>query len=103
MKFFPDMILIKTPSFIRSAQSLLKRNPSISGEIQSTLEKLRENPFHPHLKTHKLKGQLIGSFACRVNYDLRIVFQIKKEKDPNTDVEFDIVLLEAIGSHEEVY
>jgi mRNA-degrading endonuclease YafQ of YafQ-DinJ toxin-antitoxin module len=62
-----------------------------------TLELLAEDAFHPQLKTHKLKGKLAGSWACSAGYDLRIIFQFVKHHGA------EAILLEAIGTHEEVY
>jgi mRNA-degrading endonuclease YafQ of YafQ-DinJ toxin-antitoxin module len=58
--------------------------------------------YHPQLKTHKLKGPLIGSYACSVNYGVRIVFKIINEKNENGDL-VNKILLEAVGSHNDVY
>ncbi len=66
-------------------------------DIQTTLELLAEDAFHPSLKTHRLKGNLEGSRACSVAYDLRIIFEFVQH-DEN-----EAILLEAIGSHDEVY
>ncbi len=60
---------------------------------------LAENPFLPELVTHKLKGTLAESWACRVGYDMRIIFDFVKSED---QAENDILLLE-IGTHDEVY
>jgi mRNA-degrading endonuclease YafQ of YafQ-DinJ toxin-antitoxin module len=67
--------------------------------MEKTLRLLVENPFAPQLETHKLKGKLSGSWACKVGYDLHIVFDFVKKEGQG---ESDILLLE-IGSHEEVY
>ncbi len=66
-------------------------------DIQATLELLAEDAFHPSLRTHKLKGNLKGSWACSVAYDLRIIFEFVQHD------ESEAILLEAIGSHNEVY
>lgn len=60
---------------------------------------LQNDPFHNSLKTHKLKGVLDGSWACSVDYDLRIIFDFVKNPDTK---ETEILLID-IGSHEEVY
>jgi mRNA-degrading endonuclease YafQ of YafQ-DinJ toxin-antitoxin module len=67
--------------------------------IAGRLKLLATDPFHPSLKTHKLKGKLSGAWSCTVEYDCRIVFNFKK--NPNSDVE-EILLID-IGSHDEVY
>ena len=76
---------------------MVKKHPGIAGDIQAALELLSEDAFHPRLRTHKLKGNLEGSLACSVGYDLRIVFAFVKHE------ESEAVLLETIGTHEEVY
>ncbi|WP_417914692.1 type II toxin-antitoxin system YafQ family toxin [Candidatus Electronema sp. JM] len=58
---------------------------------------LSEDAFHPLLRTHKLKGNLEGSWACSVAYDLRIVFSFVDYAGS------EAILLEAIGTHDEVY
>ena len=53
----------------------------------------------PVLKVHKLHGELEGLYACPVEYDLRIVFDVAQ--NPKSD-EKEILLVD-IGTHEEVY
>jgi mRNA-degrading endonuclease YafQ of YafQ-DinJ toxin-antitoxin module len=53
--------------------------------------------FHPRLKTHKLKGELEGSWAFSAGYDLRIVFNFVEYEGS------EAVLLLSLGTHEEVY
>jgi hypothetical protein len=58
---------------------------------------LAEDAFHRQLKTHKLKGRLVGSWACSAGYDLRMVFQFVQYKGA------EAILLESLGTHDEVY
>jgi len=58
---------------------------------------LAEDAFDPHLKTHKLKSELAGSFACSAGYDLRIVFKFVQHEGA------EAILLQTIGTHDEVY
>jgi len=58
---------------------------------------LSEDAFHPLLKTHKLKGDLEGSWACSISYELRIVFKFVQYKGA------EAILLETVGTHEDVY
>jgi addiction module RelE/StbE family toxin len=90
-------LLLRSTSFIRSAKRLVKKEPHIAKELQMVLELLAEDAFHPRLKTHKLKGNLDGSWACSVSYDLRIVFEFVEHQ------ETEAVLLEVVGTHDEVY
>jgi len=76
---------------------MVRKHPQVANEIRNTLELLAEDAFYPRLRTHKLKGKLEGSWACSVGYDLRIVFSfVQYEGD-------EAILLETIGTHEEVY
>ena len=92
-----NRLLLKSGAFVRSAKRVLRKNPQLAENIRATLELLSADAFHPSLKTHKLKGNLADSWACSVAYDLRIVFSFVEHKGN------EAVLLEAIGTHDEVY
>ncbi|MGA2179872.1 MAG: type II toxin-antitoxin system mRNA interferase toxin, RelE/StbE family [Verrucomicrobiota bacterium] len=89
--------LLPSNAFVRSARRFARKHPQLAPELQLTLELLTEDAFHPQLKTHKLKGKLAGSWSCSAGYDLRVVFQFVKHKGQ------DAILLEGVGSHDEVY
>jgi mRNA-degrading endonuclease YafQ of YafQ-DinJ toxin-antitoxin module len=61
------------------------------------LELLATDCFHPRLKTHQLKGELEGSWACSAGYDLRIVFNFVEHEGS------EAILLLSLGTNEEVY
>lgn len=69
----------------------------LAEDIRRALELLTEDAFHPLLRTHKLKGKLEGSYACSSGYDLRIVFEFVQHEGS------EAILLETIGTHQEVY
>ncbi len=50
----------------------------------------RENPFDVRLRTHKLSGRLEGLWSFSVDYDCRIVFELKNEK---------VAIFHAVGGH----
>lgn len=91
--------LVKTSYFTKSAKKLLKENPHLAVKLRETLNLLETNPYTPSLKTHKLNGKLKGLYACSVERDLRIIFDIFTVKQDNY---FEILLLN-IGSHDDVY
>jgi mRNA interferase YafQ len=91
--------LIWGRTFARAFKRTVKRDRTLSRDIEETLRLLVGDPFAPQLETHKLKGKLSGSWACSVGYDLRIVFDFVKGRKQKQD---DILLIE-IGTHEEVY
>ena len=92
-------ILIWSNTFARAFKRLSWKHPALNENIEKALKLLAENPFSPQLETHKLKGKLAGSWACSVEYDLRIVFDFVKSESKKED---DIFLIE-IGTHDEVY
>jgi len=92
-------ILIWGKTFVKSFRRFSKKHPDFIRDAERALKLLVEDPFAPQLKTHKLKGKLSGSWACKVGYDLRIIFDFIKNEEQR---EPDILLLE-IGTHDEVY
>jgi addiction module RelE/StbE family toxin len=89
--------LLRSTAFVRAARRVAKRNPGVVDELRTTLELLSEDAFNTRLRTHKLKGPFADSWACSVSYEIRIVF---------TFVEFEgaeAILLQTVGTHEEVY
>ena len=91
--------LVWTKTFTRKLKRKLRRAPSLRAGVEQTLSQLAQDPFAASLESHKLKGQLAGVWACRLTYDLRILFEFVD--NPNTG-EQEIHLL-TIGSHDEVY
>lgn len=92
-----SFVLLRSSAFVRSARKIVKKQPEVAQNIQQTLTSLSEDPFQPKLKTHKLKGDLKDSYACSAGYDLRIIFKLVRHEQKQA------ILLETIGSHDEVY
>ena len=91
------IVLLRSSAFVRNARKIVKKQPHLAQNIQETLELLCIDPFQTRLRTHKLKGELKDSYACSAGYDLRIISKF---------VEYDrsqAILLESIGTHDEVY
>lgn len=53
-------VLLRSSAFVRAATRMLKRSPDVTDVLQTTLQQLADDAFHPQLKTHKLKGDLAG-------------------------------------------
>jgi mRNA-degrading endonuclease YafQ of YafQ-DinJ toxin-antitoxin module len=90
-------LLLQSAAFVRAARRLVKKNPEAAPLLQAALESLAEDAFLPALKTHKLKGELAGSWACSAGYDLRIVFEFVQHEGA------EAILLQTVGTHDEVY
>jgi mRNA-degrading endonuclease YafQ of YafQ-DinJ toxin-antitoxin module len=90
-------ILIRSSAFLRAARRIAKKHPHAAEGMRAALEQLAEDAFHPSLKTHKLRGDLEGSWACSAGYDLRIIFAFVQHEGQ------EAILLESGGTHDEVY
>jgi addiction module RelE/StbE family toxin len=91
--------LVWSPGFKRSFKRSVRHHPELFSKIELVLCQLAEDAFHPSLHTHKLKGDLAGSWACTVDYEYRIVFEFAKDLETGEE----LILLEAVGTHDEVY
>jgi len=89
--------LLPSPAFLRAARRIVKKDPSLAQDLRAALDLLEEDAFDPRLRTHKLKGKLSASWACSAGYDLRIILSFVEHE------EAEAILLETVGSHDEVY
>jgi mRNA-degrading endonuclease YafQ of YafQ-DinJ toxin-antitoxin module len=89
--------LLQSPAFVRAARRLVKKHPESASILRAAFVSLAEDAFQPALKTHKLKGELAGSWACSIGYDLRIVFEFVQHEGA------EAVLVQTVGTHDEVY
>ena len=91
--------LVWGTSFTRALKKTARRRPDLQEQIEETLRRLSADPFNPLLRTHKLKGDLSGTWACTVEYDCRIIFEFVQNPDSGQE---EILLID-IGTHNEVY
>ena len=92
-----NFVLLRSNVFIKNARKIVKKQPALAQNIQETLALLSVDPFQPRLRTHKLKGELKDSYACSAGYDLRIIFKFVEYEQKQA------ILLESMGTHDEVY
>ncbi len=81
------MNILYKPTFVRQYKKLPK---ALQKEIQEKITLFKQEPRHPFLKTHKLRGPLKGRLSFSVNYQYRIVFRYVSSSD---------VELLAVGDH----
>ncbi|NEQ40660.1 MAG: type II toxin-antitoxin system mRNA interferase toxin, RelE/StbE family [Okeania sp. SIO3I5] len=84
---------------LRSFKGLVRENLQLRLLIEEKLRQLANDPFHHSLRTHKLRGDLVGCWSCCVDYSYRIIFEFVL--DPEEEKE--AILLLNIGTHDEVY
>ena len=51
--------LLWSKTFVRAFKRTIKKQPTISKDIEKTLKLLTKDPFAPQLETHKLIGLLV--------------------------------------------
>jgi mRNA interferase YafQ len=90
-------VLLSTNVFTNAAKKAVKKDARVADELKIALELLTEDMYNSRLKTHKLKGNLKGSMACSIGYQLRLIFKIVRYQEK------EAILLETIGTHDEVY
>jgi mRNA-degrading endonuclease YafQ of YafQ-DinJ toxin-antitoxin module len=66
----------------------------VQQEFASRIALFLEDIHNPKLNTHKLSGKLKELWSFNVSGDIRIIFDMTYN---------DMVVLEAIGSHSELY
>jgi len=89
--------ILRSPAFVRAIRRLLKKQPHVAGKVNSALAVLSEDAFDPVLRTHKLRGDMEGVWACSVAYDLRLMFEIIEQES------VEVIHLLSIGTHDELY
>ena len=93
------MKLVWSAKFTRAVKKLGRRKPTLVDDLAAALQQLQANPHHPALRTHKLGGDLEGSWACSAGYDFRVVFEfVRNPKSKETEIH-----LLSLGTHDEVY
>ena len=90
-------VLLQSTAFVRAARRLLKKRPDAGPDLEATFAALMEDALQAALKTHKLKGELAGSWACSAGYDLRVIFEFVQHEGA------EAILLQTVGTHDEVY
>ena len=87
--------LIFTESYQKKEKVFFKKHPDLKQRYKKTLKLLMENPYHPSLRLHKLKGNLKDYYSVSItmNYGILVNFVVIENK----------IILLYIGSHGEVY
>lgn len=81
-------------SFKRAYKKRLRNDSEKQLKFIECLLLFVNDQYHPHLRTHKLTGQLQELWSFSIEYDLRVVFYFVSAKE---------VVLEDMGTHDEVY
>ena len=82
-------------SYEKKAIKFFKKHRGIYPQYKKAIELLRNDPYHPSLRLHKLQGKLQRYSSVSINMQYRIVidFIIRDE----------VIILVDVGSHDDVY
>jgi addiction module RelE/StbE family toxin len=84
-----------TKKYEKIAKNFFKKHQNLKAKYQKTINILQQNPFHPSLRLHKLKGNLKEYYSISLDLEYRIILDF-------IIVENEIILID-IGSHDDVY
>lgn len=87
------MELLLSSKVKKELEKLKHKQASLAKKIQKQLKLFKENPQHPSLRLHKLKGGLKNAWSISVERNFRILYYLEEEQ---------AVCFE-LGSHDEVY
>jgi len=65
------MKLFFSKDFKKKAEKLIKKNSSLRKQFTKQFNLFQENPHHPSLKLHQLKGKRSKQLAIWIKSDLR--------------------------------
>lgn len=87
--------LLFTDSYLKRARRFAKQHPELKEQYRKTLLLLAQNPTHPSLQLHPLKGKLAALHSVSINISYRITLEMM--------ITEQAIILVNVGSHDEVY
>jgi len=87
--------LVFTDQYNRRAARFLRQHPQLQEQYAKTLVLLQENPLHPSLRLHPLRGRLAGLHSVSINLRYRITMELLITKNEMVPIN--------IGDHDAVY
>jgi mRNA-degrading endonuclease YafQ of YafQ-DinJ toxin-antitoxin module len=87
--------IISDEVYKKKLLKFLKKHPDLKDRYFKTIKILEENPYHPSLRLHRLKGDMKDFFSVSINMKYRIILDII--------IIDNLILLLDIGNHDEVY
>lgn len=80
-----------TPDFKKQYKKLQKK---FQEQFDARLNLFLEDPTHPLLRVHPLKGTIAGYWSMNVSGDLRAIYRMDGD---------DIIIFAIIGTHSKLY
>lgn len=86
------MIFVYSRNFTKGLRRLQDKDRK---RVRHTLTLFSEQPFHPSLRNHRLKGKRKDIRSIAAGFDLRILY---REEGGHT-----VIFLLQVGTHDQVY
>ena len=87
--------LVFPAAYQKHERSFLKKHPELQSRYFKTLLLLEQDPLHPSLRLHPMRGRLTGLHSVSISMRYRITLELELREQ-------EIVFVN-IGSHGEVY
>jgi YafQ family addiction module toxin component len=84
------MTISYSKNFVKQAKKL---TPELRKKLLERIEIFNENPLHPSLRNHQLKGKHKEYRSIDINGDMRALY-LQKEHE---------VIFDAVGTHSQLY
>jgi len=87
--------IVYTDSYNKRASKFLKKHADLISQYEKSLKILENDPYHPSLRLHQLKGRLreLHSISINISYRITLEFYL-------TDQE---IVLVNVGHHDDIY
>ena len=87
--------IIESQKYNNKLVKFFKKHSNILNKYKKTIFLLENNPYHPSLRLHKLKGELKEYSSISIDMEYRVIIDF-------IIVDKEIFLID-IGSHDRVY
>ena len=77
----------------KELERLKNKQPKLADKVQAQIKVFIENPKHPSLRLHKLKGRLNNSWSISITGGYRLLYYVQDNK----------VVFYDLGTHDQVY
>lgn len=77
----------------KELKKIKAKQPKLSKKIQNQLKIFTEDPKHPSLRLHKLKGHLNNAWSISIDENYRMLFYVTNGK----------AIFFKLGTHDQVY
>jgi addiction module RelE/StbE family toxin len=87
--------LLISDEYKKKLTKFLKKHSNMLDRYSKCLFILEQDPYHPSLRIHKLKGRLAEFYSISINMEYRVIIDFIIKDD-------EIILVD-IGTHDDVY